>query len=85
MTTRPQIGRYMIDNFTPNALMYTRAGNSAYYYYEQKIEHGTHTITPIIQNATYTATVVGYGNGLGYGFMAALELPCVAVNRHRKN
>jgi len=75
------IGKFAIDGYTVNSLLYTRVGNSKFYYYEQKIIHGTHTVTPMVSGANFTVTAFGYGNRLGYGFMAGLELPCVAINR----
>ncbi len=49
--------------------------NSCYSSFEQRIAPGTHTVSS--PEGKFSAVVYGYGNGVGYGFVAGLELLCV--------
>jgi hypothetical protein len=79
-TALNNIGQLRIDDYVPSALLYIRAGRGTWYYYEMAIANGTHRITPLRAGVGYTAVVYGYGAGMGYGFVPAIDLPGSSIN-----
>jgi len=71
-------GHIAVDSVKPQAVLYTRIGNSHYFYYDQRVSAGYHEVAPAMP-VRFSVMVYGYGPNTAYAFVPGLQLKAVGT------